>query len=238
MRHLRRTGQARRRDLARTLYYVWRYRLGLLDIERAVAISLGWIRGRDEAEVRADCRSWYERIVRRYLRPAMAATVEAHRRAGHLPAILTSATRYLAEPVATDLGIEHLLVTQLRVRDGRFTGEAVRPLCYGEGKTYWAERFAAATGVGLGRSYLYTASGWARPSGSRTRIGTRSITCSPSATRARRRRRSGGSGEDGDHRRESASGPAAEPGGRGVGPGRDHARQHGHRRRRRHAPAR
>src|SRR5439155_321842 len=63
IRHLRRTGQARRRDLARTLYYVWRYKLGLLDIERAVAVSLGWIRGRDEATVRADCQSWYERIV-------------------------------------------------------------------------------------------------------------------------------------------------------------------------------
>src|SRR5207249_6306778 len=49
MRHLRRTGQARRRDLARTIYYLWRYKLGLLDIERAVAVSLGWIRGRDEA---------------------------------------------------------------------------------------------------------------------------------------------------------------------------------------------
>jgi len=144
MRHLRRTGQARRRDLARTIYYLWRYKLGLLDIERALAVSLGWIRGRDE------------RIVRRYLRPAMAATVEAHRRAGHLPVILTSATRYLAEPVAADLGIEHLLVTQLLVRDGRFTGEAVRPLCYGEGKTWWAERFAAARGVDLGRSYFYT----------------------------------------------------------------------------------
>src|SRR6059058_455518 len=118
MRHLRRTGQARRRDLARTIYYLWRYKLGLLDIERAVAVSLGWIRGRDEAAVRADCRSWYERIVRRYLRPAMVATVEAHRRAGHLPVILTSATRYLAEPVAADLGIEHLLVTQLRCATG------------------------------------------------------------------------------------------------------------------------
>src|SRR5437773_7451672 len=156
MRHLRRTGQARRRDLARTLYYVWRYRLGLLDIDRAVAISLGWIRGRDEAEVRADCRSWYERIVRRYLRPAMAAAVETHRRAGHLPAILTSATRYLAEPLAADLGIAHVLVTQLVVRDGRFTGEAVRPVCYGAGKIYWAERFAERHHIDLGRSYFYT----------------------------------------------------------------------------------
>jgi HAD superfamily hydrolase (TIGR01490 family) len=156
MKHLRQTGQARRRDLARTFYYVGRYKLGLLDIDRAVAVSLGWIRGRDEAAVRTDCNGWYARMVRPYLFPAMMATVAAHRRAGHVPAILTSATRYLAEPIAADLGIEHLLVTQLVVRDGRFTGEAVRPVCYGEGKTYWAERFAAAQGLDLARSYFYT----------------------------------------------------------------------------------
>jgi HAD superfamily hydrolase (TIGR01490 family) len=156
MKHLRATGQARRRDLARTFYYVGRYKLGLLDIERAVAVSLGWIRGRDEAAVRADCDAWYAETVRAYLYPAMAATVEAHRRAGHVLVILTSATRYLAEPIAADLGIDHLLVTQLVVRDGRFTGEAVRPVCYGDGKTYWAERLAAAEGLDLGRSYFYT----------------------------------------------------------------------------------
>ncbi len=156
MKHLRQTGQARRRDLARTFYYVGRYKLGLLDIDRAVAVSLGWIRGRDEAAVRTDCNGWYARMVRPYLFPAMMATVAAHRRACHVPAILTSATRYLAEPIAADLGIEHLLVTQLVVRDGRFTGEAVRPVCYGEGKTYWAERFAAAQGLDLRRSYFYT----------------------------------------------------------------------------------
>src|SRR3989454_11932540 len=113
MHHLRRTGQARRRDLARTIYYLWRYKLGLLDIERAVAVSLGWIRGRDEAAVRADCRSWYERIVRRYLRPAMAATVEAHRRAGHPPLIPTHATRYPAQPGAAHPRIQHPPAPQL-----------------------------------------------------------------------------------------------------------------------------
>ena len=71
-------------------------------------------------------------------------------------AILTSATRYLAAPLAADLGIEHILVTQLVVRDGRFTGEAVRPVCYGDGKMYWAERFAAAEGLELDQSYFYT----------------------------------------------------------------------------------
>jgi len=156
MQHLRRTGQARRRDVARMLYYLCRYKLGLLDIERAMAVSLAWVRGQAEAAVRTDAREWYERAVRPYLYPAMAATVEAHRRAGHVPAILTSATRYLAEPLAADLGIAHLLVTRLVVRDGRFTGEAVRPVCFGAGKTYWAERFAEAESIDLGRSYFYT----------------------------------------------------------------------------------
>jgi HAD superfamily hydrolase (TIGR01490 family) len=156
MRHLRRTGQARRRDVARTLYYLGRYKLGLLDVNRALVVSLGWIRGRVEAIVRTDCEQWYARTVRPFLFPAMAATVEAHRRAGHVLAIVTSATRYLAEPLAADLGIEHLLVTQLLVADGCFTGEAVRPVCYGAGKTYWAERFAAERQVDLERSYFYT----------------------------------------------------------------------------------
>jgi HAD superfamily hydrolase (TIGR01490 family) len=95
-------------------------------------------------------------MIRPHLLPAMAATVDAHRRAGHVVAILTSATCYLAAPLAADLGIEHILVTQLVVRDGRFTGEAVLPVCYGDGKTYWAERFAAAEGIELAQSYFYT----------------------------------------------------------------------------------
>src|SRR5262245_32172440 len=118
MRHLREIGRAGRLDVARTLYYVGRYKLGLLDLERAVAVSLAWVRGQDEAAVREDCTSWYARVIRPYVYPAMAATVAAHQRAGHVTAILTSATRYLAEPLARDLGIEHLLFTQLIVRDG------------------------------------------------------------------------------------------------------------------------
>jgi HAD superfamily hydrolase (TIGR01490 family) len=156
MQHLRETGQARRRDLARAFYYVGWYKLGLLDVDRALAVSLGWIRGRDEAAVRADCDAWYARTVRSYVYPAMAATVEAHRRLDHLLVLLTSATRYLAEPLAADLGIEHVLVTQLLVAEGVFTGEVVRPVCYGRGKVHWAERFASAHGVDLARSFFYT----------------------------------------------------------------------------------
>ena len=156
MSHLRRTGQARRRDVARTLYYLFWYKLGLLDVKSALEVSMAFVRGKDESAMVADCIGWYGAQVRPYVFPGMAAQVSAHRRAGHVVAILTSATRYLAEPLGADLGIDHLLVTQLVVRDGRFTGEVVRPVCYGGGKVFWAERFAAEQQIDLARSYFYT----------------------------------------------------------------------------------
>ena len=156
MSHLRRTGQVRRRDVVRTLYYLAQYKLGLLDVESAMAVSMRWVEGRDEAAMEADCRTWYAGQVRPWLYPEMAAIVASHRQAGHTTALLTSATRYLAEPLGADLGVTHHLVTRLRVRDGRFTGEAVRPVCYGRGKVYWAERFAEQQGVDLAESYFYT----------------------------------------------------------------------------------
>lgn len=156
MRHLRRTGQARRRDVARTLYYLFRYKLGLLDVRQALEVSMAFVRGKDEAAMLADCVRWYQETVRRWMFPAMAARVAEHQGAGHVVALVTSATRYLAEPLGADLGVEHLLVTQLVVRDGRFTGEVVQPVCYGRGKVYWTERFAAAHAVELGESYFYS----------------------------------------------------------------------------------
>jgi HAD superfamily hydrolase (TIGR01490 family) len=156
MKFLRRRGEIRRRDALRTIYFYLRYRLNLLDIERAVEQSSSWIRGRSEEEIAAHCRIWYRDMVRQYLQPEMIRRVEAHKRDGHLVAILSSTTNYLADPLAEELGIEHLLVSRLVVRDGRFTGEAHRPICYGPGKLHWARRFAAEHDVDLAASFFYT----------------------------------------------------------------------------------
>jgi len=156
MRHLRRTGQARRRDVVRTLYLLLRYKFGLLDIESALGDSMRFVRGKAEPQVRADADAWYAREVRHYLYPQMADLVAAHHSAGHLTAIATSATRYLAEPLAAELGIRHFLVTQLVVREGLFTGEVVRPLCYAEGKVHWARALAEREGFDLAASYFYS----------------------------------------------------------------------------------
>ncbi len=156
MKFLRKRGEIRRRDALLTMYLYLRYRLNLLDIDRAVEQSSTWIRGRSEADIAAHCRIWYRDMVRQYLVPEMIRRVERHKADGHTVAILSSTTNYLADPLAEELGIEHLLVSKLVVKDGRFTGEAHKPICYGKGKIYWAKRFVAEHDIDLAASFFYT----------------------------------------------------------------------------------
>ena len=156
MKFLRRRGEIRRRDALRTIYYFLKYRLNLLDIEHALERSSNWIRGRREEDIAEHCRIWYRDMVRQYLVPEMVRRIEEHRAQGHVIALLSSTTKYLAGPLAEELGIEHLLCTHLIVVDGCFTGEVERPLCYAAGKVHWARRFAAEHDVDLAASFFYT----------------------------------------------------------------------------------
>lgn len=154
--YMRRHGKARRRDLVRTAFYLLQYRLNLLDIDRALERASSFIVGQDEAEIRAFCERWYQEVVRAYLVPHMVERIEEHRRAGHALALLSSSTNYLAEPLARDLRVEHLLVTRLEVVDGRFTGRPIAPVCYGRGKVHWATAFAGEQQIDLAESFFYT----------------------------------------------------------------------------------
>jgi HAD superfamily hydrolase (TIGR01490 family) len=156
MKFLRRRGEIRRRDALRTLYLFLRYKLGFLDIEAAAASSSGWIRGRREQDVAEHCRVWYRDMVRQYLQPEMVRRVRHHQAEGHVVALLSSTTPYLAGPLAEELGIEHLIVSRMVIEDGRFTGDVHRPICYGAGKIHWAKRFAIERDIDLAASWFYT----------------------------------------------------------------------------------
>ena len=61
------------------------------------------------------------------IRRESRALVLAHQRAGHTVAVASAATKYQIAPVAKDLGVEHLVCTQLVVEDGQFTGATDGP---------------------------------------------------------------------------------------------------------------
>jgi len=98
----------------------------------------------------------YEKYIARKVYPEARALIEAHRAKGHTIAIVSSATIYQIEPTARDLDIEHVLCSQYEVENGEFTGNIIRPLCFGEGKVIAAENLAAEYDLDLDQSYFYS----------------------------------------------------------------------------------
>ncbi|WP_169740006.1 haloacid dehalogenase-like hydrolase [Actinospica robiniae] len=82
------------------------------------------------------------------LRPEMWALVQAHRRMGHRVAIVTAASRWQAEPLATSLGVETVLCTEV----------ASSPL-RGEDKAVAVLGFALRHDIDLVASHAYGDSG-------------------------------------------------------------------------------
>jgi putative phosphoserine phosphatase/1-acylglycerol-3-phosphate O-acyltransferase len=88
--------------------------------------------------------------------PESRAIVRAHQQRGHTVAIVSSALRYQVEPLARDLGIEHVLCTRLEVEHGVFTGRVIKPTCFGAGKATAVHDLAARESLQLDESFFYT----------------------------------------------------------------------------------
>ncbi len=156
VRYLVRRGLMRWSELLAPVYYTVLHRLNLLDINSVFRRYQQHVRGQPHDVMQQLSAEWYASMVRPRIYAAMVDRVREHQAAGHVVALLSSATTYVAEPLAQELGIQHLLVNRLVVRDGRLTGEATEPLCWGPGKRHWVERFAFQHDIDLTQSYFYS----------------------------------------------------------------------------------
>lgn len=144
------------RELADTFYGTLAFGLGRTGFSGFLAATTAAYRGLEESVLEAIGEETFVKHLARQIYPESRALVEAHRAVGHTVAIVSAATRYQVEPLARDLGIEHVLCTRLEVENGRFTGGIVRPTCYGEGKLVAARELALREGIDLEQSYFYT----------------------------------------------------------------------------------
>jgi putative phosphoserine phosphatase/1-acylglycerol-3-phosphate O-acyltransferase len=143
-------------DFARTMLTAARFQLGHVGFSGLIAGTVGPLRGRLESEYVENAERIFLEYLAAEIYPESRAIVRAHKRKGHTLAVVSSATRYQVEPLARELEIPTALCTQLEVRDGRITGELIRPACYGEGKAIAVRRFASERDIDLDRSYFYT----------------------------------------------------------------------------------
>jgi len=111
------------------------YRAGTVTVQAFCEFYVGTLAGRraeDWATLRLD-------FLRERIAPAIpasaAALVQRHRDDGDLIVLTTATNRFITEPTAVHLGIEHLIATECDVdAAGRFTGRTAGVLNMREGK--------------------------------------------------------------------------------------------------------
>jgi HAD superfamily hydrolase (TIGR01490 family) len=143
-------------DVLRTSYWLMQYTLGVIDAEQVAHRVLDSYRGKHEAWLMERCRSWFQSHVRPRISALGRERVREHQRAGHGVAVATSAVRQIAQPLADELAIPHVVCSELEVLAGALTGTFSYPLCYGSGKLERAEALVRSLGGRLEHTVFYT----------------------------------------------------------------------------------
>lgn len=146
---LRRRGLIKRSFVLRALYHGLQHRFGRLDYGRLVAFGLRSIANIPTVELE---RIAYDNFVE-FVRPRLYEGVVEHftslRRGGTSVVLVSSSPGIVIEPLSLFLGCTGTITTPVMIDRGRLVGIGDGPPCYGEGKLYWAERWATARGISM-----------------------------------------------------------------------------------------
>lgn len=143
-------------EVVQTLNVIAQYSTGNMGFSGLMSGAAKFMKGVTEESYFEFGEELYEKHIAKKVYPEARALIEAHQAKGHTVAIVSSATIYQIEPTARDLDIEHVLCSQYEVENGEFTGNIIRPLCFGEGKVIASEKLAERMHLDLDKSYFYS----------------------------------------------------------------------------------
>ena len=134
---------------ARNEHFFAQYKAGRLDIHEFLDFQLAPLSRHPREQLEA-WRAEFMRVkVKPMIRKKGLALVRAHLAQAHLCAIVTSTNTFITEPIAREFGVEHLLATELEVRDGHFTGKPRGTPSFRQGKVTRLAEWLGARGQTL-----------------------------------------------------------------------------------------
>lgn len=129
------------RQLVDAAYYAKRnhafyadYLRGALDIEAYLNFCLQILSQHPKQQLLSWREEFIEEKIKPMLLPKAEELINAHRSAGDTLLIITATNRFVTEPIAELLNIEHLLASEVEEIDGVFTGKPSGIPCYQHGK--------------------------------------------------------------------------------------------------------
>jgi HAD superfamily hydrolase (TIGR01490 family) len=152
---LRRRGLIKRSFILRALYHGLQHRFGRLDYGRLVTFGLKSIARIPVVELERIAYDNFAEFVRPRLYEGVVEHLTDLRRRGTQVVLVSSSPGLVIEPLSLYLGCTDTITTPVVIEHGRLVGVGEGPPCYGEGKRYWAECWAAERGIAMDDSVAY-----------------------------------------------------------------------------------
>ncbi|MEV6771111.1 1-acyl-sn-glycerol-3-phosphate acyltransferase [Nocardia sp. NPDC051030] len=150
VRSYRKVGRGSRRDrrLAASLLEGVSGERSAVDIEQMERrVRRTWC-GHAESELDDIGRRLFRQMMGGHLYMEVWPLVRAHENAGHTVVLVSTLTRFHVQEAADQLGISHIVCTQLQSDDGTLTGRLAGPVLHRDEKVTAVKQFAAAHEVG------------------------------------------------------------------------------------------
>lgn len=132
------------------------YQRGELDIEAYLNFSLEPLARFSQEELAQFHGQFLHEMIQPLRLPQAEALIAEHQQRGDLVAIITSTNRFITQPIAELLQIEHLMATELEMLDGRYSGQILGRPCYREGKIHHLKTWLKDKPYSMKGSYFYS----------------------------------------------------------------------------------
>lgn len=127
------------------------------DVSEMMRVGVQGQAGRDAEEMDAWARNVFSKKIAGMIYPDSRLLIDAHLRKGHTVVIASSATGPQIQATADDLGVDHIICTEMEVgEDGLLTGELASEIRWGQGKADAVVEFAEENGIDLEASFGYS----------------------------------------------------------------------------------
>lgn len=100
-----------------------RYNQGLLTAEESAEFMLGLLTNASQEELLTWQDEFMQAVILPSISPAARELLAKHQDQGHLVAIVTATNEFVTRPIATALGVDHLIATTPEMKEGRYTGK-------------------------------------------------------------------------------------------------------------------
>ncbi len=132
------------------------YQQGTLDIVEFCAFSFAFLASQDRQTLNALHKEFMQQKIIPLMGDKSRALLDKHRRRGDELLIITATNSFITRPIAEAFGVDHLIATEPKIVDGKFTTEIDGEPCFKEGKVIRLKQWLEEQNATMRDSVFYS----------------------------------------------------------------------------------